>query len=446
MHRLISARFIVPFAVLCGIAAIVFLASNFFTESDALPDPRSVARNAQAATRPLAAPPRSLEAQTGSRYLPPPSNPFRAPMVRELTAPAFADAHAIWGATGRDDTGGIWMGVSASNPQMSAHLMHYDPVKNAWQDHGGVVDQLRAAGLFRAGEGQTRILSKIISADDGWLYFASTDEEGEKPSPAALPRWGGHLWRIDPRTHQWQHLFATAEGLIAMAGAGRYVYALGYWNHVLYQFDTVTGSTKRVVVGSAHGHVSRNLLADARGHVYVPRAIARLDGKALADLVEYDANLKEIAATPLEYYFGNESPVANHGITGFAYLADGRIVFATQRGHLYSIEPNQGRAATVSAIGWLHPAGESYAASLFSFTGKSLLAGITQRIDRYEWVIYDLESRFASAFALDTGRLQNVLLSGSVSRDNAGRFYAGGLANGPTGNPRPLALQITALP
>jgi hypothetical protein len=446
MRRLISARLFFPFVLLCCIVAAVYLASGFFAEPENFADSRSVAHDAQAATRPSVAPLRSLEAQTGSRYLPPPSNPFRSPMVRELPVPAFADTHAIWGATGRDDAGGIWMGVSAGNPQMSAHLMRYDPAKNTWQDHGGVVDQLRAAGLFRAGEGQIKIHTKIIPADDGQLYFASTDEEGEKPSPAVLPRWGGHLWRIDPRTYQWQHLFATAEGLVAVAGVGRYVYALGYWNHVLYQFDTVSGSTKRAVVGSAHGHVSRNLLADARGHVYVPRVIARLDGKALADLVEYDADLKEVAATPLEYYFGNESPFANQGIVAMAYLADSRIVFTTHRGHLYSVEPSQGRAATVTPVGWLHPAGESHAASLFSFTGKSLLAGITHRNNRHEWVVYDLESRFSSAFAFDTGSRQYVPLFGSVSRDNAGRFYVGGRGSGPTGNAKPLALQITALP
>jgi hypothetical protein len=39
-----------------------------------------------------------------------------------------------------------------------------------------------------------------------------------------------------------------------------------------------------------------------------------------------------------------------------------------------------------------------------------------------------------------------VLLYGSVSRDNAGRFYVGGWAEGSTGGQRPLVLQITAAP
>ncbi len=53
------------------------------------------------------------EARTGSRFLPLPANPFQAPTVRELTVPPFEGANAIWGATGRDSSGGIWIGVSA---------------------------------------------------------------------------------------------------------------------------------------------------------------------------------------------------------------------------------------------------------------------------------------------------------------------------------------------
>jgi hypothetical protein len=75
---------------------------------------------------------------------------------------------------------------------MSAHLMRYDPTIDAWHDRGAVVDQLKAAGVHRDGEGQVKIHSKIIPADDGWLYFASMDEDGENPSASTPPRWGGH--------------------------------------------------------------------------------------------------------------------------------------------------------------------------------------------------------------------------------------------------------------
>jgi hypothetical protein len=391
-------------------------------------------------------PARAYEAQTGSRYLPLPKNPFQAPIVRELDVPSFADATSVWGATGRDDDGGIWLGVSAAHGGMSAHLMLYDAATDSWQDRGTVLDQLAAAGLRREGEGQVKIHSKIIPANDGWLYFTSMDEDGEDASANLPPRWGGHLWRIDPRTNQWQHLLAAREGLIAAAGVGRYVYALGYWGHVLYQYDTSTGAAKSVLVGSVGGHVSRNFVADVRGHAYVPRLATQPNGKVLTKLVEYDVNLQEVAATPLDYYLGSESPAANHGIVGLAYLADGRIVFTTHRGHLYAIDPTLGGSASVKAVGWFHPAGEAYAPSLFTFNGKSVLAGVTQRAGRYEWVVFDLTTGISFAFPLDTKGLRNVLLYGSVSRDNTGRFYVAGWASGPTGGQRPLVLQITTAP
>jgi hypothetical protein len=192
--------------------------------------------------------------------------------------------------------------------------------------------------------------------------------------------------------------------------------------------------------------VSRNFVADVRGHAYVPRLASGPDGRVSAALIEYDIALEEVAATPLEHYLGTGSPGSNHGIVGLAYLADGRIVFTTHRGHLYVIDPTRGGPAVVTPVGWFHPQGEAYAPSLFSFSGKSLLAGVTQRRGRYEWVVYDLATGISAAFPLDTKDLRNVLLYGSVSRDDAGRFYVVGWAKAATGDQRPLVLQISAAP
>jgi hypothetical protein len=381
----------------------------------------------------------SYEARTGSRFLPLPNRAYQTPVVQELEVPPIPGANAIWGATGRDPSGSIWLGVSGG---ASAHLLQYDSQRSAWHDRGGVVDQLKAAGLYRDGESQTKIHSKIIPADDGWLYFASTDEDGENPASGTPPRWGGHLWRFHPRLLRWQHLMAVPEGLVAASGVGRYIYVLGYFGHVLYQYDSVTGTHRRAVVGSLAGHVSRNFLADVEGHAYVPRLRSLAGGEPVAELVEYDSELREIGATPLEDYLGKGSPESNHGITGLAYLADGRLVFSTHRGRLYLIEPRSGGAAKVESVGWFHPDGEAYAPSLFSFTGGSLLGGVTQHRGRYEWVVFELETRVSGAFPLDTKGLRDVLLYGSIARDDAGRFYAVGWAAGQGGH-RPLVMQIS---
>ena len=49
----------------------------------------------------------SYEERIGSVFLAPPDNPFKAPKVRELGPPSFADATAVWGAMGRDRRGHI---------------------------------------------------------------------------------------------------------------------------------------------------------------------------------------------------------------------------------------------------------------------------------------------------------------------------------------------------
>jgi hypothetical protein len=392
--------------------------------------------------------PSTYEERTGSFFESAPAAPgASAPSTKILALPDFADATAIWGSIGRDLQGKIWIGVSANSPGKSAHLIQYDPEADAMRDRGSVIDQLKAVGLHRPGEGQVKIHSRIVTAEDGWLYFASTDEEGEDEKGTALPRWGGHLWRVDPDSGTWQHLGTVPEGLVAASGVGRYIYALGYWNHVLYQYDTATGKTARTVVGSVGGHVSRNLLSDGNGHAYVPRLAKSPEGKITAALVEYDAALREVAATPLEYYVGKGNFNLNHGLIALAYLADGRMVFTTHRGHLYMIEPQADGAAKVTAVGWFHPAPDTYSPSLFSLDGRRYLAGVARRGRRFEWVTFDLQTRKSTAHALDTKGLKEVLLYCSVSRDNAGRFYVGGWASDITRNrSRPLLLQIGVAP
>lgn len=384
----------------------------------------------------------SFEELTGSLFLPVPKEPFKAPQVRELVLPTFDNATAIWGATGRDPRGHIWVGVSASSGGKSAHLFEYDPEADIWFDRGSVIDQLKAVSLYHEEEGQIKIHSKIILANDGWLYFASTDEEGERLDIETPPRWGGHLWRIDPERHEWQHLLAVREGLVAVSGVGQYIYGLGYWDHVLYQYNISSGRAKRVVVGSAAGHVSRNFLTDAGGHAYVPRLKVQPDGAASVALVEYDENLKEIGSTPLEFYLDKGSPQSNHGIVGLAYLPDGRMMFTTHVGYLYMIEPRAKTNAVVTAVGWFHPDGKAYAPSLFSFGGTNWFAGVTLRDNKFTWVVADQSARLSAAFPIDTKGLQKVLLYGSISRDNAGRVYLGGWAEGKPGNQRPLMLQL----
>ncbi|KPK86090.1 MAG: hypothetical protein AMJ81_02100, partial [Phycisphaerae bacterium SM23_33] len=358
-------------------------------------------------------------------------------VAREIAVPEIPGGWAIWGSTGRDARGHIWFGVSAHEVEVpSAHLFEYDPAGGEVTDRGDVVSRLKEAGVYRQGEGQMKIHTKIVQAGEH-LYFCSMDEQGEDQEKGILPTWGGHLWRLRLKDNRWEHLKTVPEALIAVAAGGKYVYALGYLEHVLYQYDTASGDIRSVKVGAIGGHVSRNFLCDRRGHVYVPRVEAGQRGGPAASLVEYDGSLKEIAQTPLKYYF-HRSPVDAHGITGHAMLPDGSIAFVTQNGWLSLVEPSADGPAKVTELGWFHPNGPRYSASLFADSAGRYLMGLTRGDwdQPYDWVVYDLKTgthrlaglRFTERKGPQPDR---AWLFGCQTRDDAGDCYAVGVQ--PTG-------------
>ena len=375
---------------------------------------------------------------TGCVFREPPTDPLRPPTFRLLTLPDFPGSYAIWGATGRDAQGRVYIaGCSANVPIPSAHLFEYDPEQDRLTDLGDVISELRRAGVAREGEGQMKIHSKIVQAEDGHLYFASMDEQGERTNGSQLPTWGGHLWRLRLPEKRWEHLLASPEALIAVSAAGRWVYALGYFDHVLYQYDCRTGKVRSVHVGAAGGHISRNFLTDHRGHAFVPRLKPATNGTGLVTtLVELDPDLRELAETPIEHY-SQSTDDDSHGIVSFQPLADRSIVFATDQGFLYRVAPGDGGAARVTEAGWFHPRGEAYVASMFTFDGQRHLLGLSQKSwqggERYEWLVFDLATGKSTAVPVqlpDRGAPMNgMLLYGSVTRDNEGAFYVVGVAD-----------------
>jgi hypothetical protein len=374
----------------------------------------------------------------------PATSTAKSPTVRIITTPDFWGSYAIWGATGNDALGHVWIGVTSNDDRGSgsAHLYEYDPVGAVITDRGSVVEQLERLKLRRAGETQMKIHSRIVQAADGRLYFTSMDETGEHDDGSKMPTWGGHLWRLGPQ-NAWRHLAATPEALIAAAVGGPYVYALGYFNHVLYQFDTRSGRSASVTVGSVGGHVSRNFFADARGHAYVPR-IRRAGDQTDASLVEFDASLKEVGSTPLTEYFEGP-PDQSHGIV--ATLPDGGEgwYFTTGKGRLYRVEPQATGPSRVSDLGWFHPAGSRYVASLFRDATSGAVYGVSSPGSdgsrKFEWVTRRTDGSVTLS-PLPYGEAasfpEGAVLYGSMTHDKAGRFYVVGSMKY-----KPVVLQIT---
>lgn len=359
-------------------------------------------------------------------------------LLHEIPLPDLPDADAIWGATGRDHLGRIWIGVSGKRFGSSGHLLRFDPATRTWAVVGRVLDELDRAGLAAPGMGQVKLHSRIVQARDGWMYFTSMDEEGERDDGSALPKWGSHLWRVHPETLEWQHRFASRDALIALGAAEGSVWALGYWNHVVVHHDVNSGLTTSTAVGSVGGHISRNLVVDARGHAFVPRVTPELSA---AELIELDRTLVERSRSPMPGYDLPGDPAGNHGITGLVTRADGVALFTTHTGRLYAISPDAKASPRVEPLGDFHPAGGGYAPSLFRLDDGATLAGVVQRGSRFDWVERDIGRRSAFAAEIDTSRWPKLLLYGSVTRDDAGRCYVVGRTGTKDGN-RPLVIAV----
>ena len=54
---------------------------------------------------------------------------------------------------------------------------------------------------------------------------------------------------------RWEHLLAVGDALIALDAGQRHVYALGYYDHALVRYDTVTGNSKSLRVGAVDAHL-----------------------------------------------------------------------------------------------------------------------------------------------------------------------------------------------
>jgi hypothetical protein len=372
---------------------------------------------------------------------------LRAPRLTNIELPAFKGAHAIWGATGRDSKGQIYFGAAAYGvDDPSAHLFRLTPSTGIVADLGGVNSTLDELGVRRQEpypETQMKIHSKLHVAGDGKLYFSSQDEHDEAGDGSRNALFGGRLLALDTKTEKWSSILRTPEGLIAIACHQRYVFALGYFGHVIYQFDTQTGNTRSVKVGTVGGHVSRNLFTDSREHVYAirlentdetegPGVTVVGNSPVKSSLVELNAELQEVKSWPLDDYLPTLD-VNSHGLTAYCHVGSDKIVFLTHSGALWQIkigEPE--KAAELTRLGWFHPGGSRYAASLFCPAGKRYVCGFSQSSNgEYEWVLFDIDNKESTILPISLSGQEllqqpGLLLYGCDTLDNEGCGYVVG--------------------
>ncbi|MFT7005545.1 MAG: hypothetical protein ACJAXJ_000043 [Colwellia sp.] len=378
---------------------------------------------------------RPFDLKVGTKFSPLPENPFQAPTLEEIpiVLPQSVDnADAIWGATGRDDEGNIYFGVSThgiakrlGNDSRTAYLYQYNPQSKKTTLQSDVLTELKRANIYQEGIGQNKLHSKIYQANDGYLYFSSFDEAGEEEG--INPTWGGHLWRKKPHALEWEHILSTEEALIAVNTNGRYVYTLGYWDHVLYQYDTKTANVRRTAVGSVSTHVSRNFLVDEKGHAFVPSLKENDYNEIEVYLNEYDTQLQLIEQYPMPNY-QKDKIKHHHGIIGYTRMENGDIFFTTSDGGLYQLQLTAiNRQEKLSYKGNIHPDGQAYVPSLFTFTGKDFILGLGSMPEKgFQWIIYDSNSAITVNYKIDFPDWKKPMFYGTLTKDNDGYFYVGG--------------------
>ena len=115
------------------------------------------------------------------------------------------------------------------------------------------------------------------------------------------------------------------------------------------------------------------------------------------------------------------------------------------------IQPSGDGPAKVTQLGWFHPDGPNYTASLFADdTGRFLMGvGRGDWDQPYVWIVYDLQNRTHSVAPFEAAEpealdLRRASLYGSQTRDNAGNCYVVGLISGGRfGNDsRPILVQV----
>lgn len=374
---------------------------------------------------------RPFDLKVGTKFTPLPQNPFQAPELEEIPIvlpPNVDNADAIWGAIGRDDEGNIYFGVSThgiskklGNDSRTAYLYQYDPRTEKTILQSDVITELKRAGIYHEGVGQNKLHSKFYQANDGYIYFSSFDEAGE--DEGINPTWGGHLWRKKPHALEWEHILSTEEALIAVNTNGRYVYTLGYWNHVLYQYDTQTSKIKRLVVGSVSTHISRNFIVDENGHVFVPFLKKNDYNEIEVSLNEYNPALKLVRSYPMPSYQAKKIK-HHHGIIGYTSIENGDIYFTTADGGLYQLKLAPTSNQKLFYKGKMYEDTQAYIPSLFSYSGTDFILGAS-RIKNlgFNWIIHDITTSTTLITKINTIKWRIINTFGTLTKNDKGDFY-----------------------
>ncbi|MFM8252747.1 MAG: hypothetical protein ACKOBW_14220 [Planctomycetota bacterium] len=351
--------------------------------------------------------------------------------VTEIKLPDVPGGDSIRTGTTLDRQGRVWFAISSSNQEVgSAQLMVHDSEKGETRSLGSVADWLQKTRRYREGELSGQIVTPLVAAADGKIYFASLGEDLPRPNPERRPPWGSRLWRLDPQSGDWEHLAVVPDGVVSLAVRGDALFALAYPGHVVYQLQLTTGELKKQDIGSLAGHCCRTLLVDQRGHAFVPR-VQNLAGKSV-ELIELSESLEPLATTSIEYFGTGPTPDLT-GVIGSWEQGDGTVAFLTAAGALYRIRERLAQnEPTIVELVSRQPA--QAAANLLTATAQvnSDLIFLAQQssgaaTERLQLVMTTLPqtARFGSAFP-GLANFPGMVVQGTAGWSTKGEIYLAG--------------------
>ncbi|WP_395344648.1 hypothetical protein PN836_007755 [Ningiella sp. W23] len=367
---------------------------------------------------------------------------FKPPLLKQLPLVIDETGEMIWGAATADVDGNLFFAVSSyQQDNNSASLLKYIPDSALTIPRSDVITQLASEGNLDDDIIQDRIQGNMAMAEDGYLYFVSMDYKTETREKQSL--YGGRLWRKLPQSTNWDLVLNSDASLATVHTHGQFVYTLGHWGHVLYQYNTQTQRSTNIPVGSVPGHYSRDFLVDASGSIFVPRIEKLQDGEINAVLVEIDESLGVADFHPLNHYWNGDG-FGNHGIVSQTLMENGELYFVTSGGYLYKITQNEVGRNVVHELGLFDTQQTNmYISALYSPDNNSLLVGLgrSKEHDEYRWFIRELNTQTTVSYPIVEMPKQSLLLYGAGKNEQGLPLIVGGDKRG-TDTYRAVAYEI----
>nr|WP_136251767.1 hypothetical protein [Ningiella ruwaisensis] len=351
---------------------------------------------------------------------------FTPPKLRDIPLPEDLNNTAVWNGVGINDEGEVYLGLSSIQAvDNTAFVISIDPKTQQIKRHSDAVSQLKQEGVYETGLSQKRLQTDFIADDDGFIYFATHDRMGMDKSN--LSQSGSYLWRMHKGDDNWELLLKTEESIIAIKKHKQFIFALSFWDHVLYKYDTVSQLSSAIKIGSFPRHFSRKFIIDKRGHIFVPRVEKDIEDQLSVVLVELNTDLAILDIHPMPDYW-NANGLGNHGIVASTETLEGVTYFTVASGGLYKLEESVSGRSKLDYLGKFEPQlPESYISLVIAPEQVPILVGFgkTKRESDYYWFIRELSTNIVVNYPATEFDGRFLLYGANHKRDKSQIYIVG---------------------